>query len=366
MMFRYTKKYRRKDGHLSWRFIPPDDAKAAGVVSNKTFQDGRTARHEIPKLIELVDKFRKGEIVVGKVGPKSTVRQVFSHYRNTFHFKKLSYNTEITYTYGLYSVCNTKVFGRELGDIPLVSLNAQYCSEAYETWCEAVSVANANSLSRLFSVLLNHCISLDLIPNNPMAKVKKQSHVPRSVVWTKEQVELFLDTAFSKFDWRNIGLLVLMCYEWGQRPVDIRNLIWDSIDFESEKITITQTKRGATVYLPIEGEIIKLLKQQKKDWGWQEYVIPHQRPSDGCYRPFSCSQVGEAVNEVKAVCGLPSDLQAGDLRKTAINEMIESGVDNLAIMSVTGHKNVQSLNPYNKHNYNTARKALDKRKNSSC
>ena len=54
----------------------------------------------------------------------------------------------------------------------------------------------------------------------------------------------------------------------------------------------------------------------------------------------------------------------GDLRKTAIVELIESGVDQLAIMSVTGHRNVQSLNPYNKHNFATAKSALEMRKSS--
>jgi integrase len=195
-----------------------------------------------------------------------------------------------------------------------------------------------------------------------MAKVQKEHHEPRSVVWTKSQVELFLDTAFKYFKHRNIGLLVLMCYEWGQRPADIRNLTWDCISFEDKKVIITQSKRGATVNLPIAQNILDMLTQQHTDWSWQEYVIPFQRPSDGCYRPYTCSQVGEHVNIVKALCDLPDDLRAGDLRKTAINEMIESGVDQLAIMSVTGHKNVQSLNPYNKHNYNTAKQALDKRK----
>ena len=68
------------------------------------------------------------------------------------------------------------------------------------------------------------------------------------------------------------------------------------------------------------------------------------------------------ANEVKALCGLPRELQMGDLRKTAITELIRSGVDQLAIMSVTGHRNVQSLNPYNKHNFNTAKSALEMRR----
>jgi len=225
-----------------------------------------------------------------------------------------------------------------------------------------VSVDNANQLSRIFSVLINFCISLGLMDKNPMSMVKKRSHEPRSVVWTQEQVELFVETAFSKFEYRNIGLLALLCYEWGQRPVDIRLLKWSSIDFDNKMVTIKQTKRGATVQLPIEGKLDELLSQQKEDWGFQDYVLPYQRPSDGAYSVIEHFQVSALANEVKALCGLPRELQMGDLRKTAITELIRSGVDQLAIMSVTGHRNVQSLNPYNKHNFNTAKSALEMRR----
>jgi len=51
----------------------------------------------------------------------------------------------------------------------------------------------------------------------------------------------------------------------------------------------------------------------------------------------------------------------GDLRKTAIVQMIESGVDHLAIQSVSGHKSVSSLNPYNKFSLKTAQSALERR-----
>jgi len=254
------------------------------------------------------------------------------------------------------------MFGRELGDITLKYLTPTHCTELYETWVKQVSVDNANQLSRIFSVLINFCISLGLMDRNPMSMVKKRSHEPRSVIWTQEQVELFVETAFSQFKYRNIGLLALLCYEWGQRPVDIRLLKWSSVDFDNKMVTIKQTKRGATVQLPLEDKIEQLLLQQNEDWGFQDYVLPYQRPSDGAYSVIEHFQVSALANEVKALCGLPRELQMGDLRKTAITELIRSGVDQLAIMSVTGHRNVQSLNPYNKHNFNTAKSALEMRR----
>ena len=363
---KYTHKVKLKDGSHVFRFVPPRDTKLAGVMKNHTFRDGRQARHEIPKLVKIVEDFREGKILAGNISINSNFNQVVLHYMNTDQFNSLSSNSRRTYEYILNSICKTKLFSRDLGDITLKYLTPAHCSTLYELWVRGVSIDNANQKARVFSMLMNYCISIGLVEFNPMSRIKKRKHQPKSIVWTKDQVELFVETAFSQFKWRNIGLLALMCYEWGQRPTDIMNLKWDFVEPPIEEdtgiVTIKQSKRGATVKLPIEDHLMKLLTQQHKDWSFQEYVIPHQRPSDGCYRPLSPMQVSTLVNEIKSAGGLPMELQIGFLRKTAINEMIESGVDQLAIMSVTGHQNVQSLNPYNKHNYDTARSALDMRR----
>tara|TARA_E500000318_G_scaffold86137_1_gene82482 strand:+ start:3652 stop:4356 length:705 start_codon:yes stop_codon:yes gene_type:complete len=232
----------------------------------------------------------------------------------------------------------------------------------YNDWAEDVSVSHANEMSRIFSMLINMCVGLDLLDRNPMSKVHKRTTETRSVVWTNDQVVSFLDTAFSDFKWRNIGLLVMLSYEWGQRPVDIRNLEWDNIDLEGGVTTIKQTKRGAEVELPIDEQMNEMLTEQQLHWGFQPYVVPHYRKQDRAYRPYTCGQVGILVNQVKEAAGLPDELKAGDLRKTAIVEMIKGGADSLQIMSATGHKNVASLNPYNKHNLETATAALNRRK----
>ena len=358
---KYTHKVKLKDGTLAYRFVAPKDAKLAGVVENQSFRDGRKARFEIPKLVKIVEDFRKGKILAGNISINSNFKQVIGHYLSTGQFNSLSSNSRRTYEHILEAICDSQLFSRSLGDITLKYLTPAHCSELYEGWVRGVSVDNANQKARVFSMLMNYCISIGLIDKNPMSRIKKRKHEPKSIIWTRDQVELFLDTAFSDFNYRNIGLLVRMCYEWGQRPTDIMHLKWENIDFKTESVTIKQSKRGATVKLPMN-KTVNELKQQHNDWSFQEYVIPHQRASDGCYRPMTPVQVSTLMKEVKALCGLPMDLQAGHLRKTAIVEMIQNGADQLAIMSVTGHQNVQSLNPYNKHNYETARSALAMRR----
>ena len=288
-------------------------------------------------------------------------KKAVDNYLHTRQFNSLSSSSQKNYECCLLAFCRMSVMGRKLGNIQLDRLSVAMCSEIYDTWELETSTANANHNARVFSVLINYLIAMEIMILNPMARVKKRSSEPRSVVWTHDQVLSFLDTAFTKFEWRSIGLIVLMCYEWGQRPIDIRNLTWDNVDLDEEVVEIKQTKRGAEVKLPIPDNLLTMLTEQKGDWDFQPYVVPHHRASDGAYRPLTVFQMTALLAEVKAIAGLPDELRVGDLRKTAIVQMIESEVDHLAIQSVTGHKNVSSLNPYNKFSLKTAKSALERR-----
>ncbi len=53
-----------------------------------------------------------------------------------------------------------------------------------------------------------------------------------------------------------------------------------------------------------------------------------------------------------------------DLRRTAVTEMMEGGVDLAGIMQVTGHKNVNSVKHYMVNTYSGASKALAARGNT--
>lgn len=288
-------------------------------------------------------------------------KNAVNKYINTRQFASLAPRSQKNYEYTLEYFCRMSVMGKRLANVSVKNINTAFCIEIYDTWEADISTASANHNARVFSVLFNYLVSIDVITHNPMARVKKRKTEPRSVIWTDEQVMKFLDVAFTKFEYRSIGLIVLMCYEWGQRPIDIRNLEWSQVDLDKRVVTITQTKRGATVELPIPDNLFPMLLEQKQDLDFQPYVIPHHRPQDNAYRPLTVIQMVNLLTEVKGIAGLPDELRVGDLRKTAIVQMIESGVDHLAIQSVSGHKNVASLNPYNKFSLKTAKNALDRR-----
>lgn len=341
-----------------WLFDPPQDAIDAGVVKRELFHDGRKARTAVPAYLEALDGWREGDLPSSVVTPKTRLRQLAASYMDTKHFRSLSESTRKVYSYGFRKICNTKITpSSNVGSLRLSELSAQVCQRIYEKW-----ETDPDNTVRIFSVLISYAISLDAITHNPMSKIKKVKHDKRSVVWTQEQVEKFLDTAFEDFKYRNVGLIVLMAYEWMQRPKDMRLLKWESVDLDNRVVKFKQTKRGAEVTLPIPDNIHTMLVEQKRDFGFQEYVVPYLRSTDKAWRPYDRQQLSLLVNDILRLSGLPRELCAGDLRKTGICEAIEADVPITNLMSVTGHKNLSSLSPYVKHSLKAATIALDKRK----
>ena len=290
-----------------------------------------------------------------------TLDDMVEYYYRSPQFKALRSRTQIDYEYCLNKATRTRVSNtKTLGDIKLDRLGKADCKFAYQDWLTK-GVRTANITATTLSVVLNMAEQMDFLLVNPMKAVKRMTQKPRQVMWTPDQVRTFLDMAYSEFKWRSIGLIVHMAYEFAQRVGDMRLLEWKNINFDARRLDLTQSKKRAEVHLPIEEDLYKMLQQQHEDFGFQEYVAPHVRPINGAYRAYTNIEVSPIVNEIKSVCGLPDELQAMDMRRTAITEMVEAGVDSTQIMAVSGHTNPNSMKPYLKHTFTSANNALSRR-----
>ena len=296
------------------------------------------------------------------IKPSSTFRQACNIYqRSASVFSSLKRNTQRDYTNNLNKACDTKVDGNlQLGNVQLKDLRHKHLTVAYDTWVDS-GVRQANYISTCVSIVLNYSIRYEAIQHNPMSLVKKSQPQQRKVKWTTEQVKLFLDTAYSDFKWRSIGLIFQMAYELAQRVGDMRKLKWESIDFDNKRMDLEQSKRGAEVHLPIGDDLLRMLVQQKEDFDFQEYVAPRTSPKNNTYSHYTLNEISKLINEVKDEANLPQELQVRDLRRTAITEMVEAGVDLVGIMQVSGHQSAQSVRPYLVNTYSGASTALERR-----
>ena len=284
-----------------------------------------------------------------------TVDDLIQKYLVSNDFNMLRDKSKKDYRYFL------SVMSDQFGDTAYDKVTSKQAKHAYEEWVvRGITLANhvRNSSSRLY----HYAIDMEYATFNPFANIKRKTAPQRKVVWSEDDVRHFLGTAYSSFEWRSIGLIVQMAYEWCQRLGDMRLLTWDNLDLPDKKLYLEQSKKRAEVTLPIEDDLHSMLIQQQEDFGFQQYVAPRVRPVRGVYEPYGLDRLGKAGRVVMREAGLSDELRLMDLRRTGTTEMVEAGVSMGQIMSVTGHTNPQSVKPYMKNTYASANSALTMRK----
>lgn len=287
----------------------------------------------------------------------ATLEEVVDFYRNSDAYRRLSSSSQKDYDNHLSATLITEVEGKPLRAYRCKNLKVRHITQAYDQWLQ-IGTRTANYRRSVLSAAWKHAMRYDVMIHNPISLVQTVAEKPRRVHWTREQVSIFLDTAYSDFRWRSIGLIVHMAYDWGQRVGDIRLLTWDSLDLNQCRMDMTQSKRNAEVHLPISADLCQMLRQQKEDFGFQQYVVPRVKPRAGAYTPYDKEEVSLYINEILDEANLPKELTAMDLRRTAVTEMMEGGVDLAGIMQVTGHQNAASVKPYMVNTFSGASKAL--------
>ena len=284
-----------------------------------------------------------------------TVQQLVDKYYTSNDFSMLRDRTKKDYQYFLGVMCDS------FGDVNFDKLSSKQAKHAYEEWVVR-GISFANHICTVSSIVYRYAIDMEYAQINPFASVRRKTPAQRKVVWTEDDVRNFLDTAYSEFHWRSIGLIVHMAYDWCQRLGDMRLLTWDNFNFEERKLYLEQSKRRAEVTLPIEDDLLEMLVQQEQDFGFQQYVVPRTMPVGGEYHPYSIERLSKAGRAVMREAGLSEELRLMDLRRTGTTQMVEAGVSMGQIMSVTGHSNPQSVKPYMKNTYASANNALTTRK----
>jgi integrase len=295
---------------------------------------------------------------------KIKIQELMTEYYASLDYRSLSDSAKRDYKYCLNTLLATVVRDRSVSKMYLQSMNTPLAQVAYNKWAER-GVSFANHTHAVASKLYNFGIQLGYTDLNPFSKVSKRTAKPRKVVWTREHINLFLDTAYSRFKWRSVGLIVQMAYEWCQRLGDMANLTWDMYDPETRVLYLEQSKRRAKVELPTTDELHEMLMQQKTDVDFQPYVAPRCMERRIISRPYDKYTLSYAAREIIKAAGLPDELQIMDMRRTGTMEMVEAGVSLPQIMSITGHANPQSVKPYMKNTLTSARKAATLRFNTA-
>ena len=293
---------------------------------------------------------------------KITVKQLVDEYYKSSDYSMLAYKTKVDYSNCLDRMLNTKVNKNFICTTKADKLTGAMARQSYEVWLKH-GIYMANHIVASSRKVYSFGMEMGYVEYNPFSTFKCKVNKPRKIVWTRDQITTLLDFCYSDFKYRSIGLIVQMSYEWCQRVGDMRLLKFENIDFNNKVLNLEQSKRGASVSLPISDNLFEMLQEQKRDYDFQEYVAPVPKAIRSSYSPYTLHRLSIVARKAIKLCGLPDELRIADLRRTGTTEMVEAGVSMGQIMSVTGHANPQSVKPYMKNTLDSAKNALTTRQN---
>jgi len=355
MLPRYVQQRVSPSGDISYRFNPPQMLVDEGVVERDELgTDTKEVSKLAKELNKQIDDWRQARAKVVGLKPSGKVTDLINFYYQSNDFNMLRDTTKVDYRYFL-TVVHQTIGCRKYKDV-----TSKVAKAAYEEWVKR-GISFANHAATCASRVYNYAIQMEHAEQNPFGKIKRKTAKQRKMVWSHGEVNKFLDVAYSDFDYRNVGLIIHMAYEWCQRLGDMRNLQWGNIDLDKQQLTLEQSKRRADVFLPITDNLTAMLKEQKEDFGFQPWVVPHPMPTKGVYKPYAMERLSKVGRKIMRLAKLPEELRLMDIRRTGITQMIDKGVPLPQIMAVSGHTHVSSVKPYHKHTYESANSALTRR-----
>ena len=366
-MPRYVQFATYADGSHYYRYNPPQEYVDAGVVRRVVLSSDRVeAFREADEYNNHLDEYRHEQSMKRESNAHDpTVKGLAEMYMESSFYEKLRPVTRDQYAYFINKLCKTEVEGKgEFGSMLYRDVTNGIAARVYDSMIRTHRKKGGDGIQ-----MANHVLSVakriwsvankwEVIHRNPWKHVETREPAKRRVKWTEEQVHQFLDTAFSRWEWRSVGVLCLLAYATAQRPGDLRESTWGNIRFDTGEYHQLQSKRGAEVVIPLEDNVITTLDDHYQDYGDQPYVAPHPRTK----RPYELTHLSKTAQRIREAAGLPSELQLRDLRRTVASELADNGATEAEIMSWTGHKNPQSLKPYLKVSKAAARNALKKRR----
>ena len=135
--------------------------------------------------------------------------------------------------------------------------------------------------------------------------------------------------------------VITLAYETGMRKEEILSLTWDQIDLQGKTIRLTDTKSGEARTIPFSTIMSKVFRNYMLGWGRKKlsenelkslpYVFLNRDGNDRI-RDFRA-----AWDTACEKAGIGKKL-FHDLRRTAVRNMVRSGVSEHTAMKISGHK----------------------------
>jgi integrase len=214
-----------------------------------------------------------------------------------------------------------------------------------------LELGKANNTVRIELAMLSNLFTVAIqewglgLTHNPVAMIRKPSPGKgrdRRLTGDEEK-RLFL--AVEQHSNPMLSWVVKLAIETGMRQSEILNLRLSHVDLRSRVVRLLDTKNNSARTVPLTTAATALLKTAIENpiRPIDSALIFFGEPGrDGKRRPYQFTKIW---SEVKESIGI-SDLHFHDLRHEAVSRLVEGGLSDQEVASISGHKSMQMLRRY--------------------
>ena len=316
---RYVQVVTGQKSRTVYRFVPPKDAKLAGVVAAKEWTSKGQATVDSKRLNIKIDKFRRGEMKepINTDSPISAVLTWWIEKEDPPQYKQ---------TYARASRLT-------VGDMSL----RDFCDNieaVYSNWLEKESASSASQKLNALSTMLDFCVSKKLIVSNPAKTIKRvPPNLPLDVennLWSEDIAHSIIDHCMQDVEKANLGVLMLLVGSTLQKVSSIINLTWDDVNLTTEFAEIAVGDKVFT----LSASLTTLLDQQYERYGHQLFVVPKVKLGHSVTGPSEAFP--NDLRNVQDDLGLGPGLNLGSYRDFCIKQRILDGDDLEELRWITG------------------------------
>lgn len=204
---------------------------------------------------------------------------------------------------------------------------------------------------RLDLALLGHLFTVALkewglgLPHNPILNLRRPSPGPGRNRRLGADEELRLLAAVDKHSNPMLSWIVRIAVETGMRSSEIATLRRTQVELERRIVGLTETKNTLprTVPLSLAATATFRLALNNPARPAETDLIFYGEPGrDGRRRPYNFNKVW---GDIKKSVGV-ADFKFHDLRHEAVSRLVELGLSDQEVASISGHKSMQMLRRY--------------------
>jgi integrase len=313
------------------------------------FDTGEKPRREIPLGSDYVEAMRKWAELSKRDMPSAvTVSHVINHYLTNQLYTKLSAGSQKDYGYAFDKLRS------HFGDAPLDEVKPEYI----RLYLDKRSLESEHRALREVAVLVmiyNFAMERGWTKFNPASVVRRKKLPGRKDVYIEDDVLKAVYAAAGE----DLKDAIDLAYVLGQRPTDILHLTEGNI--RDGVLHIEQSKRGAKVRVPVEGEvevIITRILNRKRQFKVQPLSLLVDESGEAMTK-FKLRSRFEAAR--KEAGDIAAHFQFRDLRAKAATDLRE--VSNLdAAQALMGHTSSSMTEHYTRNRKGKTAQSVQERK----